>query len=71
MDCRLKCEKPEDIVYTMSVTATAKEWESLRDQLDKIGTLVPWPASTLRSQIDDLLGQARKIYWPRTETPAT
>lgn len=71
MDCRLKCEKPEDIVYTMSVTATAKEWEKLRDQLDKIGATIPWPVSTLRSQIDDLLGQARKIYWPRTEAPST
>lgn len=62
MQCRLRCEKPEDIVYTMTVTATAKEWEMLRDQLRE--TKFGYPGATLTNQIDDLLGQARKIYWP-------
>lgn len=59
MDCRLKCERPEAIVYTMTITASAKEWESLRDQLKE-----EWPGWELSRQIDDLLSQARKIYWP-------
>lgn len=67
MQCRLKCEKPEDIVYTVTVTATAKEWEQLRDQLDKLGPALGWPARTIRDEIDDLLAQARKIYWPRVD----
>ena len=64
MECRLKCEKPGDIVYTLTVTMKASDWERMRDQLDKLSPR-PWPVSTLASQIDDLLGQARKIYWPR------
>lgn len=65
MDTRLKCEKPEDVVYTMTVTATAGEWQKLRDQLNeaKFG----YPAATMTRQIDNLLSQARKIFWP-TET---
>lgn len=63
MQCKLKCEKPEDIVYTMTITMTAKEWEQLRDQLT-----MKWPSSQLSSWVSDLLGQARKIYWPAEPT---
>lgn len=64
MNVRLKCEKPEDIVYTMIVTMSAKNWEKLRDQLDTVKEFSSYPASDLRRNIDDLLGQARKIFWP-------
>jgi hypothetical protein len=63
MDCRLKCEKPEDILYTLTITMKAGEWERIRDQMgDKAWQ---WPMCDLRSQITDLLSQARKIYWPQ------
>ena len=58
MKTRLKCEDPESIVYTMTITMTAKEWEDLREQLQQ-----KWPSSRLSSSITDLLAQARKIYW--------
>ena len=58
MKTRLKCENPESIVYTMTITMTAKEWEDLREQLQQ-----KWPSSRLSSSITDLLAQARKIYW--------
>jgi len=60
MDCRLKCEKPEEIVYTMTISMKAKDWEALRDQLKGA-----WPAWDLSRNIDDLLAQARKVYWPK------
>jgi hypothetical protein len=59
MDFRLKCEKPEDIVFTVTITMKAKEWEQLREQLTS-----KWPSSDLAMNISDLLAQARKIYWP-------
>ena len=59
MDIRLKCEKPEEIVYTMTITMKAKEWEELRDQLCN-----SWPSWQLSNQINDLLAQAKKVYWP-------
>ena len=62
MKARLKCEKPEDIEYTVVLTATAKEFEELRDQL-----IDTWPSSDLVRTLNDLLGQARKIYWPTVE----
>lgn len=62
MKCRLKCEEPEKIMYTMTITASAKEWESLRDQLSN-----KWPSWELSSQVTDLLAQARKVYWPEDQ----
>jgi len=67
MDCRLKCEKPGDIVYTLTVTMKASQWERLRDQLDASPQSQSYPAYDLRREINDLLGQARKIYWPKQE----
>lgn len=61
MQCRLKVEKPEDIEYTLTVTMKAGDWDKLRDQLDKH---YAWPGSDLVRQINSLLAQARKIYWP-------
>jgi hypothetical protein len=64
MECRLKCEKPGDIVYTMTVTMTADEWQRLRDQLRDGKNSYVYPAEGLVSHIEDLLGQAKKVYWP-------
>lgn len=58
MKCRLKCENPGEIVYTIVLTTTAKEWEKLREQLNN-----DYPAFQLKSAITDVLAQARKIYW--------
>lgn len=58
MKALLKCENPETIVYSMTITMTAKEWENLREQLQ-----AKWPSSRLSSSITDLLAQARRIYW--------
>lgn len=63
MECRLKCEKPAEIEYTLTVTMKAKDWESFRDQLK-----AQWPSSEFTHYINDLLGQARKIYWPKEPT---
>lgn len=65
MDVRMKCEKPGDIEYTVTITMKAGDWERLRDQMAKAD--YAWPLSTLKSHISDLLGQARKIYWPQNE----
>lgn len=68
MECRLKCEKPEEILYTVTITATAKEWELLREQLKE--NPLQYPSFTLIQQINDMLAQARKIYWPATQPTA-
>ena len=66
MKMRLKCEEPNHIVFTITATATAAEWGQLRDRLDEIAMKSLGPLDQVhyfRSQIDNLLGQARKIYW--------
>lgn len=70
MNLRLKCENPGKIEFTIVATMTAEEWEKLRDQLEKAK---PEhydgyePGGRFVRQIDDLLSQARKTYWPRAE----
>lgn len=66
MECRLKCEKPGDIVYTLTVTMKASEWERLREQLRAGKDSYCYPAQGLVGEIDNLLGQARKIFWTQT-----
>lgn len=66
MKMRLKCEDPEKIVFTVTATATAREWEVFREVLDEIvmkSMLSKELVYAFRSQVNDLLAQARKIYW--------
>lgn len=58
---RLKCEKPEDIDFTLTITMKASEWEAMREQLSG-----DWPSWKLTSAINSLLSDARKIYWHDT-----
>ena len=66
MDFRLKCEKPGEILYTLTATMTADEWEKVRERLDKGDTPYYEPGGKLVNAISNLLSQARKIYWPET-----
>ena len=62
MKATLKCEKPDEIEFTMTITASAKWWEEFRGTLKE-----QYPAWDLTSKINDLLAQARKIYWTEEE----
>jgi hypothetical protein len=67
MKMRLKCEEPKQVVYTITCTATAAEWENFRECLYDftMKSLIGHRdmVYAFRNQIDDLLAQARKIYW--------
>lgn len=67
VELRLKCEKPEKISYTITATMTAEEWETVRERL-KASAPEHYdgyePTGKFISMIDDLLAQARKVYWP-------
>lgn len=65
MKFRLKCESPADIEFTLMATMTAGQWEQVRERLDKGETKGYEPAGQLISAINDLLAQARKIYWAK------
>lgn len=64
MEFRLKCEKPGEIVYTLTATMTADEWEKVRENLTEGNAAYYEPGGKLKNAITDLLAQARKIYWP-------
>lgn len=62
MEGRFMIEDPKAVVYTLKVTATAEEFEKLRDQLVR-----EWPSSRLSNMLSDLLAQARTIMWENTD----
>lgn len=58
MEARFLAEEPGKIMFTMKITATAQEWEELRDQLAQ-----KYPSWRLATMITNLLGQARKTFY--------
>ena len=60
MQIKMRCENPEDIVYSMTITMRARDWEDLKGQLSE-----KWPSWNLSLQISDLLMQARRVYCPK------
>ena len=62
MRCILCTDKPEEITFRLTIVATAKEFEQLRDQLTDISA---HPASQLKYGLTEVITQARKIFWPR------
>lgn len=64
MEFRLKCEKPGDILYTLTATMTADQWEKVRERLQEANAPCFEPGGQLIDAINNLLTQARRIYWP-------
>ena len=63
MKCSLKATNPEEIEYTLSLTATAKEFEELRLKVDKYSYIT----QSLTKAISDILIQANRTYNPKEE----
>lgn len=62
MRTRLCTDSPDQIVFRLTITATAKEFEAMRDQIDSINA---HPCTELKYALTDVLSQARKIYWAK------
>lgn len=65
MRTRLFAEKPGDILFTLKIEATAAEFETLRDALGYLPKNGPNAiARQLETDLNSLLAQARKIFYP-------
>lgn len=73
MRTRLLVENPNDIVFTLKIEATTREFERIRDILDRVPSSQDgWPeAHSLVRQLNDLLAQARRIFWAEDTPPTT
>jgi hypothetical protein len=67
MRCILCTDKPNEITFRLTMVATAKEFEQLRDQLDQTSG---HPASELKYALNDVLSQARKVFWGKENQSA-
>jgi hypothetical protein len=59
MQTRFMIEKPGEVMATMQITMTIAEWDKLNDQLQ-----INYPSIMLITRINDMLRQARKIFYP-------
>lgn len=60
MRCTLKCENPQDIEYTITMTATCEYWEKLKDCLDG-----SYNALEFKAKLHEILHQAHDTYWAK------
>lgn len=58
MIVRFMIEAPDEVEATMKITMTVKEWTELRDQLKN-----EWPSWKLSLAINQVLTEARKVYY--------
>lgn len=61
---RFRAENPEKHRYTLTVTYTIEEWIRIRDQLSDSSKPDSYVSMAFRSEIGDMVSQAKKIYWP-------
>lgn len=69
MRATLRCEKPDQISYTVVVTATVREWQALRDLMKEIGNEWKTPLSELRDAISAMSIEADKVFFAAERTP--
>lgn len=62
MKARFMIENPDEIVATMKITMSVKDWVSLRDQLQNA-----YPSWMLSRAITDLVTEARKVFHHESE----
>ena len=58
--------EPQKIKFSMTATYTLEDWVRISEQLKKGSTQVAWPASTLCSDILDMVIQAKEKFYPKS-----
>ena len=68
---RFLVENPDDIIFTMKITMTAREWCDLRDAKQKDSSYSDggYLVTRLSQRITDLLADARKTFWKSDDEP--
>jgi len=54
-----KATDPNTIEFSLTMSMPLKDWRGMSDQLSE-----KWPSSTLASEIQSMVIQAEKVYWP-------
>lgn len=57
LEAKFKIEKPDEVVATLSITMSVKEWCELRDQLSD-----RYPSWRFSSAINNLVNTANKVF---------
>jgi hypothetical protein len=64
MKARFLIENPDEVEFTLKLTMTAKEWDELRDQLQRAhGAVNTLPGRRLSLAITSALTSVRKAHY--------
>lgn len=63
MERELKVTKPDEIVFTLELTMTLREWKKIKAQL-----ATEWPSWELGDEISNMIRQANAKFWPEDST---
>ena len=73
METRFLAEHPNDIEFTLKITAPASEFFELRDELQRYEQrALPAPmTAALTAELSNLLAASRKVMYPADGAPPT
>lgn len=71
METRFLAEHPNDVVFTLKITAQASEFYELRDELQRYGQrALPAPMTAqLTQELSNILAASRKVVYPADGEP--
>ena len=64
---RFSAENPEKHRYTLTMTYTIEDWIRISDKLHDGHVPDSHASMSFRSQITDMVSQAKAIYWPEEQ----
>ena len=67
MDTFIKCQNPDEIRYTLSVTMTIAEWRRFRDHLKSADHNWMSPQADFQRNVTDMIQQIEAVYYPSPE----
>lgn len=68
IESRFLVEEPGDVRMTLKTSAPMREWERLRDELEKLPVSAGGLVLELRSQLTQMLAAARKVHYAEAKS---
>lgn len=61
MRAKMRCARPEEVEFTIEITASGAQWEVIRQALHS-STMQPVPVMRLHNAITGVIAQSRAVF---------